>query len=379
MALSITDQDTGEFVRIKTVSNGDGTVSISVGGVTISGGVSIGDVTVANFPANQTISGFVRAEVSNYPATQTISGFVRAEITNSTSLQTISGFVRAEISNPVAIQTISGFTRSEVTNYPAIQTVSGHVVVDNFPAIQTVSGFVTLQNNSYLASQYTLSGVETALGSEGANPPSIVGSGIMKYVRGTYEALANNPISVVVKDSTGDSVMDDANNALRVNIVAGTIGADTVYTANTISYVPASMSTSGYVSGDVMGAVKDVANVMKGTIPHVYVNQIALITGAGNATFAARMHFFNDNPTGTTFTDNSVITIASSDRTKYVGFVDCSRTAVGGVGVLTPISGGLPLMIAHATNTSFWTVVECRGTVDLPDSSNLRVTMMLAY
>jgi hypothetical protein len=48
------------------------------------------------------------------------------------------------------------------------------------------------------------------------------------------EAFSGETLPITVKDSVGDSAMDDANNALRVNVVAGAAGG-TEYTTNAVA------------------------------------------------------------------------------------------------------------------------------------------------
>lgn len=225
----------------------------------------------------------------------------------------------------------------------------------------------------------TLSTEDVALiGTEGATPPSISGTGLIGYQRALYDFFAGNPLNVVAKDSTGANITDTANTALRVHVVANSGGGSTAYEGLQIQYTPPGLSTTAYASGDAVGTAYEVVGGLKGTNPHAYVNNMVMSTGAGESTFLIEAHFFHTNPSGSTITDNAAFVYASSSMPYYCGTIQFARSVIGGRAVLRPTTTA-PVAIAHATNTSFYIVLEAKGAFTLSDVNNLRVFGMIGY
>jgi hypothetical protein len=218
----------------------------------------------------------------------------------------------------------------------------------------------------------------TYLGGAGLGPPAIVGTGMIGYQRALYDLIANNPIATVMRDGTGDSLADDANNALRVNVVAGVLGS-TANDALAVSYIPAGLTTVAYASGDCVGNKQVITGGLKGTVPHAYITNWIGVSGAGAGTMNLEFHFFSSDPSNGTYTDHTAFSMNASDRIKYMGSFATARVLSGGVATLRPVAGSFPFAITHASGADFYVVIVATGAFTLPDSNNLRITGSIGY
>ena len=139
---SVLTDDNGAVIVVAS-----GTLAVAIGA----------PVTIANFPATQTITGSVGINGITFPETVTVSGTVGAVIQNFPVTQGVSGSVGVYTSG---LQGISGTVAAVVQNWPVVHGVSGSVnvytsgpqavsgtvaaVIQNWPTIHGVSGSVNV-------------------------------------------------------------------------------------------------------------------------------------------------------------------------------------------------------------------------------------------
>jgi hypothetical protein len=131
--------------------------------------------------------------------------------------------------------TPSGALNVEVANFPTTQPVSGSVAVSNFPATQPISA-AALPLPAGAAT-------EASLGTDGASPPSIAGTGIRGWLRAIYQELAG-VISVTV------------GNFPALQAAASSSETSAIYNGTT-ALVPkfAKINASGLGTNNILAAV----------------------------------------------------------------------------------------------------------------------------
>jgi hypothetical protein len=132
-----------------------------------------GSVAVSNFPATQPVSA-AALPLPTGAATETSLGTDGAAPPSIPGTG-IRGWLRSIYDTLKATLTVS------VSNFPGTQPVSGSVSVSNFPATQPVSA-AALPLPAGAAT-------ETSMGTDGAAPPSIPGTGIRGWLRSIYDTL----------------------------------------------------------------------------------------------------------------------------------------------------------------------------------------------
>ncbi len=127
------------------------------------------------------------------------------------------------------------------------------------------------------------------------------------------------------------------------------------------------VSGAAYATGDVLGDLSPIqATVfrMNGTanVPASGVLQSIIIKDLSNQSLAIDVVIFDSNPTATTFTDNSNLTLADVDAAKVIGVVSIvagDYVAFAASSVATKTGIGLP--IVTATGSNIWFCLITRG------------------
>ena len=209
-------------------------------------------------------------------------------------------------------------------------------------------------------------GIGGLYGSVGSELPTLPGgsSGFFGLTRSIDDQLRN---------------VINGSNQVRVVIEGGGSSGGTSYQAGGATWVPPGMAIQSYTANMVMGGLYEVTNILRGTDPHLWISNVRMVTGLGDATFNARLIVFHDNPNNTTFTNGATLSIHANDRLKFAGHIDFVRQVIGSVSVLRPATGELPLLVRHASNTSMWCVVQNQGTINMTDTQNLRITLAGGY
>lgn len=149
-------------------------------------------------PDIQKVSGTVKAVVA-FPDVQTIVGRVKAEV-DFPSLQKIEGTVKALIEFPSEYNVVGKVT----TDLPQVEMGNRHVVpVSIWDGKRFINSFTSasVQSNGRV-----VSAIERLIAVQSGG------------------AVGSNVVVTDIKDGAGDSIMDTANNAMNVSIVAGGSG-----------------------------------------------------------------------------------------------------------------------------------------------------------
>jgi len=131
--------------------------------------------------------------------------------------------------------------------------------------------------------------------------------------------------------------------------------------------VQVGVSGAAYATGDVIGDLSPItADVfrMEGNVnvPASGVLQSIIIKDLSNQSLAIDVVIFDANPSATTFTDNSALTLADADAPKVIGVVSIVASdyvAFAASSVATKTGIGLP--ISTATGTKIWFCLISRG------------------
>lgn len=149
---------------------------------TLSGVLKTGDLVGLDAT---TLAALETTSVANFPATQPVSGTVA-------------------VSNPTA-NPETGLAKDATltTRLPAALDADGGVKahVQNFPVTQPISA-ASLPLPIGSATETTLSTANSNLGSDGATPPAIIGTGIRGWLRGIYEKVAATLTTDVIDRSS---------------------------------------------------------------------------------------------------------------------------------------------------------------------------------
>lgn len=97
-----------------------------------------------------------------------------------------------------------------------------------------------------------------------------------------------------------------------------------IYPMTKIVVAPAP-DTNIYASGDLIGAKLTLIPAVSGGLAGV-IRAVSLVDQA-KQNAAIDILFFDDDPSGTTFTNNAAIDIADADMTKLVGFAQIPATS----------------------------------------------------
>ena len=353
-SVSVTNFPTTEVVSIAASGN---TVNIGNTSLPVTGAfypatqpVS-GSVSVSNLPITQAVSGSVTTSgtvaVTNFPATQPVSGSV--SVTNFPTTEVVSIAASGNTVNignsslPVtgafypATQPVSGSVA--VSNFPPTQPVSGSVSVGNFPATQAVSGTITVSNPTAATDVSTLSkdtstvAITTSLGTDGATPPILAGTGVRGWLRGIYEKLTGTL-------TIGGTVA--VNNFPASQAVTGTFFQTTQPVSGNVNVgnFPATQPVSGSVSVGNFPATQPVSGSVSvsnlPTIQSVGITTSANTVTVGNASLPVTGTFFQ-----TTQPVSGSVSVGNFPATQAVsGSVTTSGTvAVTNFPATQPVSG----------------------------------------
>ena len=243
-----------------------------------------------------------------------------------------------------------------VGNFPATQAVSGSVSVGNFPATQAISA-ASLPLPAGAATDTTVAGITTSLGTDGATPPSIPGTGVRGWLRSIYDKLAGtltvggtvalgagsaNVGSITNVTGTVSLPTGAATSALQAGVqsAAGTPNATAVTVQGNAGGVP--MPVSGSVSVTGTAAVSGTVTANQGAAgasawPVTVGNTVAV---SGSVTANAGTGTFNVAGT---------VTANAGSGTFGTNIAQYNGAAVGAANPVheTPVVGGAVVSAAN--------------------------------
>lgn len=143
------------------------------------------------------------------------------------------------------------------------------------------------------------------------------------------------------------------------------------------SVTPAVEATPDYSDGDVMGGLISIYNASRFTGGSGIVSSITMSCKA-DIIPVVRFIFFKSNPSATTFTENSALSLNSADYNKVLGQVDLVTADDLDMG--TPhIIGRYNINIPYTldTTTTLYCVAIARSTLNLGSTSDLTINFGL--
>lgn len=211
--------------------------------------------------------------------------------------------------------------------------------------------------------------VRTVLGGDNTVGTGIAGSAIMARNSGAYFAVG------------APSNHGDGDGAQRSLVTAGyyfnpsstwdrprTPGLGTAAIGRfrtAIKSTPTVGTGTAYAAGDVIGVINTLSNAVRisggsGVIRSVTVSDKS---GVADIAIALRVWFFDSNPSGSTFTDNSALNIVDADITKVIGFVDLAGTGGAATGAEVWSARACDLAFVASGSSSIFMVLESRGAI----------------
>lgn len=141
-----------------------------------------------------------------------------------------------------------------------------------------------------------------------------------------------------------------------------------------ISQTPTVSASPDYSSGDVIGALLTFRPVVLANGHDATIQAVTVQCKVVN-TAAMDLILFNDNPSASTFTDNSAPTIDVTDMAKVIGVVNITKwTSLGSNSQSIGEANSLTFPVELAT-TALYGVLIARGTVNLGSTSDITVTL----
>ena len=151
----------------------------------------------------------------------------------------------------------------------------------------------------------------------------------------------------------------------------------TFFTTKVVSVTPTVEATPDYSDGDVMGGLMQIPDAGR---PPSFSGVISSISMTCKADIVpiARFIFFKSNPSATTFTENSALSLNAADYDKVLGQVDLATADdldLGTPHIINRFNLNVPYTLS-ATNT-LYCVMIARATLNLGSTSDLTVNFGL--
>lgn len=138
-----------------------------------------------------------------------------------------------------------------------------------------------------------------------------------------------------------------------------------------ISTTPAVEATPDYSSDDVVGGLQTIANAARPGLQTGVLLYFSMSCKA-DITQAWRVILFKANPSATTFTENSALSLNSADYDKVLGHFDITSfddADLGTLHIMTKSNLNIPFQLSGTT--SLYAVLLARGTLNLGSTSDL--------
>ncbi len=145
-----------------------------------------------------------------------------------------------------------------------------------------------------------------------------------------------------------------------------------------LSATPTVSASPNYSDGDSIGGLISLAGAARANdlvSSAGFVDSVVIADKAANTT-NIEVVFFDSNPTGTTFTDNSALTIADADLAKVAGVV-LVDTWISSAGGSFGSEHTLRIPYDLGTGTVLYAAMIATGATDLATTSDLTVRVGL--
>ena len=134
---------------------------------------------------------------------------------------------------------------------------------------------------------------------------------------------------------------------------------------------PAVEATPDYSSDDVMGGLQTIVDAVRNGVQTATLMSFTMSCKA-DITPAYRVILFKANPSATTFTENSALSLNSADYDKVLAHFDVTSFDDADLGtphIMTKANLNIPFQLA--SGTSLYAVLLARGTLNLGSTSDL--------
>ena len=138
-----------------------------------------------------------------------------------------------------------------------------------------------------------------------------------------------------------------------------------------ISVSPAVEATPDYSSDDVMGGLQTLAAASRSPAMGGILMGVSVSSKVALAV-PLRIILFKSNPSATTFTENSALSLNAADYNKVLGYIDVQTSNQADLGtpdIATTTNINIPFILDGTTN--LYAVCLARGTLNLGSTSDL--------
>jgi hypothetical protein len=151
----------------------------------------------------------------------------------------------------------------------------------------------------------------------------------------------------------------------------GRIGGDVL----TAPAAAPAVTTTAYASGNVVGGLLTFTGAARAAAGAGLI-QAASVLSKSVQTAALDLLVFSANPSASTFTDHSAVSINSADTDKLVGVIHLTDwSALGTASIAQAVSAGLPFKLA--SGTSLYGVLVARAAMTLASTSDLTPSLRI--
>lgn len=158
--------------------------------------------------------------------------------------------------------------------------------------------------------------------------------------------------------------------------------AETYPNTNCVTATP-TVDTSAYATGDLIGGKLTFTGALRNSTASGFVVSVAVVDESAQAQ-DLEVVIFNDNPTGTTFTDQAALDIADADVPKIAAVVtlgSSTRFAWADNGLKYVGSLSLPVVggyVAGVPTTTLYGALVSRGSPTFAASNDVKVTLCIS-
>lgn len=180
--------------------------------------------------------------------------------------------------------------------------------------------------------------------------------------------LANTQQAALQGDSAANLLVNLKTPLPPGSAVIGQVGGTTV-----VVTVAPTVTAAAYSAGQCVGGLLTFTGAARSGGPGSGLVQSAVISDVSGQDSAIDIVLFNQNPSGSTFTDHATCTIANADLPKIAGVIavsDCHLLGASAPGVCQGQQQALPFGLGGG-NTTLWAVNIARGTPTYTATTNL--------
>ena len=281
-----------------------------------------------------------------------------------------------------------------IVSTPSFQTVSNVVVVNSTSTsvILNTAGFSTFSLNNPITSTLTATKLEIYGSIDGttytyincfiANQPYTQGSAVIspfnivgscagyKYVQAIFTTVSNSA-SISLVASTASFV----SPTQYIATAAGQPISASVYTSTSSIQVHPTITATTYSTGQVVGGLLTFANALRSPTLSGVVQSLSVVSKSVQ-TNTYNFYLFSQNPTNTSWADDSYISINPADL-PYLTAVFSIPAGVSDLGTMTISTLDNIGKAVVGTSTSLYGVLVATGTPTYSSTSDLYINLQV--